>query len=47
MKEIADAGHEIGSHGFNHEKVYDLSPEEFGDELKRTKDALERLLEKK
>lgn len=42
MKEIADAGHEIGSHGFNHEKVYDLSPDEFRDELKRTKDALEK-----
>ena len=42
MREIVNAGHEIASHGFNHEKVYDLSPEAFRDELKRTKGALEK-----
>lgn len=33
---IAAAGHEIGSHGFAHRRVYELTPAEFGDELTRS-----------
>ncbi|MBT6281936.1 MAG: polysaccharide deacetylase family protein, partial [Phycisphaerae bacterium] len=29
VKKIADAGHEIACHGYNHELIYDLTPEQF------------------
>ncbi|MDP6909685.1 MAG: DUF3473 domain-containing protein, partial [Flavobacteriales bacterium] len=38
---IADSGHEIASHGYSHEKVYDLSKKEFREEISRTKKVLE------
>ncbi|MDA0711497.1 MAG: DUF3473 domain-containing protein, partial [bacterium] len=43
IKSLAEAGHEIGSHGLNHEKVYDLSPAEFRDRERETKACLEDL----
>ena len=36
IKMISDAGHEIGTHGYSHEKIYNLEPEEFRRELKRS-----------
>ncbi|ADI83083.1 polysaccharide deacetylase family protein [Geobacter sulfurreducens] len=39
---IAEAGHEIASHGWSHRLVTGLSPEEFRTELRRTGDLLER-----
>jgi polysaccharide deacetylase family protein (PEP-CTERM system associated) len=41
VKQLAEAGHEIGSHGLNHEKVYCLSPEEFRRDEFETKACLE------
>ena len=41
VKQLAKAGHEIGSHGLNHEKVYNLSPEQFRQEELETKACLE------
>ncbi len=41
IKEITAAGHEMASHGYSHEKVYDLSPDAFRDEISRTKKILE------
>ena len=41
IKQIADAGHEMASHGYSHEKVYDLSPEAFREEISKTKKILE------
>jgi polysaccharide deacetylase family protein (PEP-CTERM system associated) len=38
---IASDGHEIASHGYSHEKVYNLKPEEFREEIRRSKAALE------
>jgi len=35
---IAAAGHELASHGFSHELVTSLGPEEFREELRRTAD---------
>jgi peptidoglycan/xylan/chitin deacetylase (PgdA/CDA1 family) len=29
IRRIADAGHEIASHGYHHRLVYDLTPDEF------------------
>lgn len=39
---IADEGHEVECHGYHHEFVYNLSPDEFRDDLCRTRDAIER-----
>lgn len=38
---IADAGHEIGTHSYWHRKVYELTPEVFREDLKRSIDVLE------
>ena len=41
VREIADAGHEVASHGWEHYKVHEQSPEEFYDDVARTKHLLE------
>jgi polysaccharide deacetylase family protein (PEP-CTERM system associated) len=41
VKEIHRRGHEVGCHGYYHQLVYDLSPEEFRLDLRRTKKAIE------
>jgi len=43
VKEVADAGHELGSHGYSHEKVYNQTPEEFRHEIRQTKNIIEQL----
>jgi polysaccharide deacetylase family protein (PEP-CTERM system associated) len=40
IQRIARAGHEVGSHGFSHRRVYELTPEAFADELARTRAVL-------
>lgn len=35
------AGHEIASHGFGHQLVYSLTPDEFRDDVRRSKQLLE------
>lgn len=40
---IAKAGHEIASHGYEHELVGRLGPEAFRDSVRRSKGALERI----
>ena len=42
VKTIADAGHEIASHGYAHRLVYDLTREAFRDDVKRSKALLEQ-----
>jgi polysaccharide deacetylase family protein (PEP-CTERM system associated) len=37
---IAREGHEVASHGYAHRLVYDLTPQEFRDDLRRAKDAI-------
>lgn len=41
IKQITDAGHEMASHGYSHEKVYDLSQDAFREEISKTKKILE------
>lgn len=43
VREIAKAGHEIACHGQGHELVYDLSPEAFREDVRRSKRTLEDL----
>ena len=41
IRQIADSGHEMASHGYLHEKVYDLTQEAFREEISKTKKILE------
>jgi len=43
ISEIAVRGHEVASHGFRHQLVYNLSAGEFYQDIKKTKDILEKL----
>lgn len=41
MKAIAAAGHEVASHGYSHRRVTELTAEQFREEVRRTKRAIE------
>jgi len=43
VKQIKKAGHEIASHGYKHDIVYNLSPREFEEDLLKSKRILEDL----
>lgn len=43
VREIAAAGHEIGTHGWSHSMVYQLTPETFAAELRRSIEVIESL----
>ena len=42
IKKIADAGHELASHGFAHRRIFDMNPEEFEKDLVHSKIAIEK-----
>ena len=42
VREIAAAGHEIGTHGYWHELIYRQTPAEFAEDLRRSIAAIER-----
>lgn len=44
VKKIHQQGHEIACHGYNHDLVYSLSPENFKSDVKKTKDILEGII---
>jgi len=41
VREIAGLGHEVASHGFNHELVYSLTPEQFRQDVRRARLTIE------
>ncbi|MEQ1575108.1 MAG: XrtA system polysaccharide deacetylase [Vicinamibacterales bacterium] len=41
VRRIADGGHEIASHGYGHRLVYEQTPAEFREDVRRSKAALE------
>lgn len=41
VRRIADAGHELASHGHTHDLVYDLTPAQFREDVRRTKRTIE------
>jgi len=41
IRRIVDAGHEIASHGYGHERVFSLSPEVFVENISHTRKLLE------
>ncbi len=45
VRRIAAAGHEVASHGWDHRRVTDLTPDEFRDQARRSKQLLEELSE--
>jgi polysaccharide deacetylase family protein (PEP-CTERM system associated) len=44
VKQIADRGHEIASHGYAHRLVYDQTPSEFRKDVRRAKQLLEDVI---
>jgi polysaccharide deacetylase family protein (PEP-CTERM system associated) len=46
VREIAAAGHEIGSHSYWHRLIYQQTAEEFRADVRRSKAALERIVER-
>lgn len=44
VKDIHAAGHSIGCHSYYHRLIYDLTPEEFRQDSKAAKDALEQII---
>lgn len=43
VREIALQGHEIASHGHAHDLVYTLTPEQFREDIKRSKETIESI----
>lgn len=41
IRRIADAGHEIASHGWGHDRVWTKTPDEFREDVRRTRQILE------
>ena len=41
IRQIADAGHEIASHGYDHARVFNFTPKEFAEDLKIARSILE------
>lgn len=41
VRAIADGGHELGCHSFAHQRVFTLTPEQFREDLRRAKAAIE------
>jgi polysaccharide deacetylase family protein (PEP-CTERM system associated) len=46
VRAIAQAGHEVASHGMKHQLIYEQSPEVFRDETRRAKSVLENLVQR-
>lgn len=46
IKKIADKGHEIASHGYGHELIYEIGPDAFINDIKKAKEIIEHIIEK-
>lgn len=46
VREIDARGHEVASHGYSHQLIYEQTPELFYEETRKSKDILENLLSK-
>ena len=42
VRRIAEAGHEVASHGWDHRRVFTMSEAEFRDDLEKARDAIEQ-----
>ncbi len=41
IRRIVDAGHELASHGYDHQRVFTFTPDQFRDDLRKARDLLE------
>ncbi len=41
LQRIADSGHEVASHGYDHARVFTMTPDQFRDDLERSRKILE------
>ena len=41
---IADAGHEVGCHGDLHRRVFEMTPEEFREDVRKSRDSLQDIV---
>lgn len=41
LRRIVDSGHEIASHGYDHVRVFTMMPEQFREDLKKSRDLIE------
>ncbi|MDJ0806110.1 MAG: DUF3473 domain-containing protein [Gammaproteobacteria bacterium] len=46
IKEIAARGHEVASHGYSHQLIYNQTPETFREETRRSKELLEEIVQR-
>jgi polysaccharide deacetylase family protein (PEP-CTERM system associated) len=46
LKQIVDAGHDIGSHGVSHDLVYEMGPERFRAETRQSVDEIEAVVQR-
>lgn len=44
VRQIDQAGHEIGSHSYWHQLIYELTPDQFRADLQRSRDVLQQIL---
>jgi polysaccharide deacetylase family protein (PEP-CTERM system associated) len=42
IRRIVDAGHEIASHGYDHRRIFTLTPQQFRDDLRKSRDLIEQ-----
>jgi len=42
IRRIVEAGHELASHGYDHQRVFTFTPDEFRADLKKSRDLLEQ-----
>jgi len=42
IRRVVDAGHELASHGYDHQRVFTFTPDEFRADLKKSRDLLEQ-----
>lgn len=42
IRAMADSGHEVASHGWDHRRVHSFTPETFREDIRQSKDALEQ-----
>ncbi len=44
VREFAGAGHEVASHNFTHDLIYDMTEQQFGEQARRSKELLEDII---
>jgi polysaccharide deacetylase family protein (PEP-CTERM system associated) len=44
IRKIHDAGHEVACHGYNHRLIYDLTPDQFRNDVRKAKNILEDII---